>query len=428
MLIFAVPMIFGNVLQQCYNLADAWVVGKYIGADALGAVGSAYTLMTFLTSLIIGMCMGAGSLFSICFGQKAFEKMREYLASSFVLVLAITAVLTALSYTLLDTILHLMQTPPQVYDMMREYMLIILAGLPFIFLYNYFAFLLRALGNSVTALLFLGISTVLNIVLDFVFVASLRRGCAGAAEATVIAQMTAGIGIAVYGFLFEPMLRPDKTKPLRIRRKALAAVLVHAVATGAQQSVMNFGILMVQGLVNSFGPSVMAAFAAGVKIDTLAYMPAQEFGNAYSIFISQNYGAGNTDRIRKGSRSAVILVICFCAVISAAVWMLAKPLMSIFILPEETQVLAVGIQYLRIEGACYIGIGILFLLYGYFRAVGHPTVSLTLTVVSLGLRVLLSYCFAPGLGVWVIWCAVPIGWIIADITGAAIVMTKKHGR
>ena len=415
MLLFALPMILGNVLQQCYNLADTWIVGQFLGAGARASVGSAYTLMTFLTSLIIGMCMGAGTLLSISWGRKDRVAMREYLASAFLLVFVITALLTALSYWLLHPILGLMQTPPEIYGSMASYVQVILAGLPFIFLYNYFAFFLRALGNSALPLFFLGVSTVLNIGLDLLFVAVLGRGVAGAAEATVISQGVAGLGIAVYSLLREPLARPGRD--LRIRWRSLLSLFSYAAATGAQQSVMNFGILMVQGLVNSFGTAVMAAFAAGVKIDTLAYMPAQEFGNAYSIFVSQNYGAGDPRRIRAGTKSAALLVLCFCALVSGAVWLLAPQLISLFIQPEETQALAAGIQYLRIEGACYMGIGLLFLLYGYFRAVGRPRISLLLTVISLGTRVILAYSFAPWLGVQAIWWAVPVGWVLADIAG-----------
>ena len=184
---------------------------------------------------------------------------------------------------------------------------------------------------------------------------------------------------------------------------------------------MNFGILMVQGLVNSFGTAVMAAFAAGVKIDTLAYMPAQEFGNAYSIFISQNYGADERDRIKKGTKSALITVLAFCLVISAAVFWLAPRLMGIFISAEETEIISIGAGYLRIEGACYCGIGILFLLYGYFRAVERPRISLLLTVISLGTRVVLAYALAPVFGVGAVWWAIPVGWALADVTGATLV-------
>ena len=420
MLLFAVPMILGNVLQQCYNLADTWIVGKFVGSGALAAVGSAYTLMTFLTSIIIGMCMGGGALFSICYGRRDIRKMKEYMVSSFALIMGITALLTAASFLFLHPILKLMQIPSDVYGMMADYMWIILLGLPFIFLYNYFAFLLRSVGNSVTPLVFLGVSTVLNIGLDYVFVAVFDWNVEGAAIATVLAQIISGAGIAVYSFAKEPALRLKRAE-LRVNGSILGEIFSYSAATGLQQSVMNFGILMVQGLVNSFGTAVMAAFAAGVKIDTLAYMPAQEFGNAYSIFISQNYGAGKKDRIRKGSKSAVIVVLAFCLAASAAVFLLARQLMGIFIAPEETEIINIGAGYLRIEGACYCGIGILFLLYGYFRAVERPKISLLLTVISLGTRVALAYAFAPVFGVGAVWWAIPIGWVLADVAGAVLI-------
>ena len=400
MLRFAVPMILGNVLQQCYNLADTWIVGRFVGSGALAAVGSAYTLMTFLNSLIIGMCMGSGALFSISYGRRDIRKMKEYIVASFVLILGITVAITAVSFVMLDPILNVMQIPEDVYDMMFAYVKIILYGLVFIFLYNYFSFLLRSTGNSVVPLIFLGVSTVLNIVLDYIFVAVLDRGVEGAAEATVIAQIISGVGIGIYSMIKEPVLRRQRVETvredsrIRIHASVLGEIFSYSAATGVQQSVMNFGILMVQGLVNSFGTAVMAAFAAGVKIDTLAYMPAQEFGNAYSIFISQNYGANEKERIKKGTKSAVVTVLAFCLMISAAVFLLAPRLMGIFISPEETEIIEIGAGYLRIEGACYCGIGILFLLYGYFRAVERPKISLLLTIISLGTRVLLAYAFA----------------------------------
>ncbi len=182
---------------------------------------------------------------------------------------------------------------------------------------------------------------------------------------------------------------------------------------------MNLGILMVQGLVNSFGPAVMSAFAAAVKIDSFAYMPVQDFGNAFSTFVAQNYGAAKKERIQEGCKKAVILVLGFCLVISAAVFLFAKPLLLIFIQSQETEILKIGIEYLRIEGAFYCGIGFLFLFYGYYRAVRKPGMSVVLTVISLGTRVLLAYVLSAvsAIGVTGIWWSVPIGWILADVTG-----------
>ncbi len=200
-----------------------------------------------------------------------------------------------------------------------------------------------------------------------------------------------------------------------------------SILTCLQQSVMNFGILMVQGLVNSFGTTVMAAFAAAVKIDSFAYMPVQDFGNAFSTFIAQNYGARREDRIRAGLKGAVITAFAFCSLVSLLVWIFARPLMLLFIRAEETAIIAEGVRYLRIEGAFYCGIGCLFLLYGLYRALGRPGMSVVLTVASLGTRVVLAYALSavPALGVTGIWWSVPIGWALADAIGLLYYQKRK---
>ena len=199
-----------------------------------------------------------------------------------------------------------------------------------------------------------------------------------------------------------------------------------SLLTCVQQSVMNFGILMVQGLVNSFGTVVMAAFAAAVKIDSFAYMPVQDFGNAFSTFIAQNYGARDMGRIRRGLRSAVLAAAVFSGAVSVLVCVFAEPLLLLFVKPEEREILAVGVQYLRVEGAFYVGIGILFLLYGLYRAIQRPGMSLVLTVISLGTRVALAYALSaiPAIGVVGIWWSVPIGWALADVAG--VVYYKRN--
>ena len=419
LLAFAVPMILGNMLQQLYNIADTLIVGRFLGANALAAVGSAYSLMTFLTSIFIGLCMGSGSVFSICFGERNESKLKERIFVSFLCIAAVAVCIETVVTAAINPILRLMQVPDEIYGMMREYLMVIFCGIFFTFLYNYFAFLLRAVGNSVIPLIFLAISAVLNIGLDLLFVVTFSRGVAGAAEATVISQAVSGVGLAAYTLLREPSLQVTR-KHMRFSRAGIREIAKYSVLTCIQQSVMNFGILMVQGLVNSFGTTVMAAFAAAVKIDTFAYMPAQEFGNAFSLFTAQNYGARQKERIKKGVKSAVKTAIIFCLVISAAVFAGAELLMSIFIDAGEREVIAGGAQYLRVEGAFYCGIGILFLLYGYFRAVNMPLMSVVLTVISLGTRVGLAYLLAaiPAVGVVGIWWSIPIGWFLADAVGA----------
>lgn len=429
MLMFAGPMILGNLLQQCYNIADTLIVGRFLGPDALAAVGSAYTLMTFLTSIIIGLCMGSGAVFSIYFGKRELVQMKKSMQASFLFVAAVTVLLNVLVFAGLDFILRILQVPESVYGLMRDYVWIIFWGIGFVFLYNYFAYLMRALGNSLVPLCFLGAAAVLNIGLDILFVVSFQMGVAGAALATVLAQAVSGLGIGIFTWIREAELRPigraetehltggltgvlaDKTTMQEIVRNSAAACI--------QQSVMNFGILMIQGLVNSFGPVVMAAFAAAVKIDSFAYMPAQEFGNAFSLFISQNHGAGKSGRVRQGMAKAAAVSLSFCLVISAGIFVLAPNLMRIFVDAGETAIIQTGVGYLRVEGAFYCGIGLLFLLYGFYRGVEKPEMSLVLTILSLGTRVFLAYMLSPipRIGVWGIWWAIPIGWFLADLVG-----------
>ena len=423
---FALPMIGGNMLQQLYNIADTLIVGRFIGSGALAAVGSSYTLMTFLTSILLGLCMGSGAVFSIRYGEGDMEKLHESLGASFVLILAVAAVLNLAVFLLIDPIMYLLQVPEEIYAMMREYLWVIFWGILATFLYNYFACLLRAVGNSVAPLIFLAVSSVMNIVLDLWFVLGFHWGVAGAAFATVLSQYVSGIGLAVYTYWKTPEFRiqPRYLKPKPAMLKEIGQF---SFLTSVQQSVMNLGILMVQGLVNSFGTVIMAAFAAAVKIDSFAYMPAQEFGNAFSTFVAQNYGAGKSGRIREGIKKAVLMSVGFCLVISLLVFIFARPLMTIFVDPSETEILAAGVEYLRIEGAFYCGIGCLFLLYGLYRAIKRPGMSVVLTIFSLGTRVVLAYGLSAidFIGVTGIWWSVPIGWFLADGLGILYYLAKR---
>ena len=428
MLRFAIPMILGNLLQQCYNVADTLIVSWYLGPDALAAVGSAFTLMTFLTSILLGLCMGSGAVFSIRFGRRDETGLRQSARASFLLIAVLTVVLNLAAFLCLDGIrIFLRVTDQTIWTMMRDYLAVIFWGIAGTFLYNYFACYLRAIGNSVTPLIFLAVSAVLNIGLDLWFVAGLGWGVAGAAQATVISQYVSGVGLAVYALTLRPELRPRRNEP-PIRLAQIREIASFSLLTCVQQSVMNLGILLVQGLVNSFGGTVMAAFAAAVKIDAFAYLPVQDFGNAFSTFIAQNYGARNRERIRAGLKGAVLLSVLFSLAVSAAVFVFARPLMGLFVSTGDPAILAEGVGYLRIEGSFYCGIGCLFLLYGLYRALEKPGMSVVLTVISLGTRVALAYLLSsiPMFGVTGIWWSVPIGWFLADLTGFLYYRLRKR--
>lgn len=423
---FAFPMMVGNLLQQLYNIVDTLIVGQFLGKEALAAVGSSYSLMTFLTSILLGLCMGSGVSFSISFGKQEYDRMKSGIFMSFVMIGNAALLLSAAVFAGLDLILRLLCVPGDVYGLMREYLWVIFWGILATFLYNFFASLLRAVGNSTAPLLFLGIAALSNIGLDLLFIIRFHRGVRGAAEATILSQYAAGIGILLYTIIQFPQFR-FKRRDLRWQPEVLREIFQLSFLTCIQQSVMNFGILMIQGLVNSFGAVVMAAFSVAVKIDTFAYMPVQDFGNAFSTFTAQNHGAGEKKRIQAGIRSAVTCSFLFCICISLGVFLFARPLMLLFVKPTETQILRTGVQYLRIEGAFYCGIGCLFLLYGFYRAVERPGMSVVLTVISLGTRVALAYLLSavPAIGVAGIWWSVPIGWFLADAVGFLYYRLRK---
>lgn len=427
MILFALPLILGNMLQQLYNVVDTYIVGHFLGANALAGVGASYSIVTFITSLILGLCMGAGVLFSMLYGAKRDKELKNSFVISFVFIGVISVLIMGLSISFVDPLLKFLNVPNDIYVLTRDYIVIIFYGIFFTFLYNYFASLLRALGDSKTPLLFLGISTISNIILDITFILYISKSVKSVAYATIISQAISAIFMIVYTLHKKKEYVPYK-EHCYLDKRIFNKFISYSLLTCIQQSVMNFGIMLVQGIVNSFGVTVMAGFSTAVKIDTLAYMPVQDFGNAFSTFVAQNKGANKEDRVNKGLKYACIVSILFCIVISSVIYMFAENFMMIFLNVNEIEAISVGVQYLRIEGACYIGIGLLFLWYGYYRGIGKPFISVILTVISLGTRVILSYTLSniSAIGVLGIWWSIPIGWFLADVTGLFYYLYKRH--
>lgn len=428
LVLFSLPMILGNMLQQLYNVADTLIVGRTVGAAALSAVGSSYSLMVLLTSIIIGLCMGSSVVFAQLYGARRMDDLKTGIINSLVFIFIVAFVIMAASFLLLDSFIVWLNVPAEAAEFTREYLRVIFTGIMAVYVYNFFTSILRSIGNTVVPLIFLAVSSLMNIALDIIFIVCFHMGVSGAAWATVISQIFSGAGIMIYFFKKARWLCPQK-KHLRYDKALLSYIISNSSLTAIQQSIMNFGILMVQGLVNSFGFYASAAFAAVVKIDAFAYMPAQDFGNAFSTFIAQNYGGKKADRIHKGTRTAFAMSVIFCAAASACVCIFAEPLMLIFVKAEETEIIRIGVQYLRIEGAFYAGIGILFLLYGFYRGLGRAGMSIVLTVISLGSRVLLAYVLSavPSIGMVGIWWAVPVGWFLADCFGIWYFIRNKSG-
>lgn len=426
MLKLVIPMIIGNLFQQLYNVADTVIVGQFLGTNALAAVGSAFSIMVLLNSIILGLCMGSSTVFSVLFGAKLIDRLKNSYFISACLIGLLTLIINVVALTFIDQILILLNIPNEVFLDTKTYLQIIFYGIVFTSIYNYFSAIMRSLGNTITPLIFLIISAVINIGLDIVFIVPFGMGISGAAYATIIAQAISAFGIAIYCYKRLPMIRL-KWEHIYFDMTIVKMIGNNSILSSIQQSVMNFGILMIQGLVNSFGVAAMAAFTAVVKIESFAYLPEQEFGNAFSIFISQNYGAKEKGRISNGIRSAVKLITLYGIASSILIIIFGQPLMGIFIDASEIEIRAIGMGYLLIVASFYTLIGYLFMFYGLFRGLGKPAISIILTIISLGVRVLLAYSLSsiPEIGLIGVWWAIPIGWALADIAGLLVLKIIK---
>ena len=415
LLIFALPMIAGNLLQQCYNIADTIIVGRFLGANALAAVGSAYTLMVFLTSIMLGLCMGSGASFSISYGRGDRDRLRTGIFQSFVFIGLVTLVINVLVFVGCDFIIWFLRVgDAEVADLMKTYLLVIFAGIAATFLQNYFSCLLRALGNSKVPLVFLAVSAVMNIVLDLLFVCVFYWGVAGAALATILSQWVSGIGLALYTLRAFAELRPER-RHMRWDGEIFHEITSFSFLTCIQQSVMNFGILLVQGLVNSFGPVVMAAFAAAVKIDSFAYMPVQDFGNAFSTFIAQNYGAGQYRRILTTVRKVFVVDLGLSVLCSLVLFFGGEQIVGLFMTDYNSQIVYAAKEYLFAISLCYSLVSVLFVLRNTLQGLGCTYANAVAGAGELIGRITVSYLFTPLFGFKAVCFAGPVAWLLADL-------------
>lgn len=409
-------MFVGNIFQQIYNLVDTVVVGKFVGKEALAAVGSSFAIMLLINSIIIGLSMGASVLFSQLYGSQDYKKLKVSMVMATFLILLVTLTISLIAFFSTDSIIKLYRMPHETVAYAKDYLRWIFAGLFFVSLYNLAANILRSLGDSKTPLYFLLLASVINVILDLLFVIRYGMEVKGVAIATVIAQAVSALLCLLVTFKKLGFLS-FKREDFVYDKVLFKTMTKYAFLTGIQQSVMNFGIVMIQGLVNTFGTSLMAAFAAGVKVDAFAYIPLQDFGNAFAIYTAQNKGAKEEKRIKQGLRAASVIIGVFGLIISLIVFLTAENLIGLFVKATDLDVIAIGANYLRIEGAFYILIGFLFMFYGFYRGLGRAGMSILLTLVSLGSRVLISYSLAPSMGYSIIFWSIPIGWLLADLVG-----------
>lgn len=421
---FTLPMLIGNLFQQFYNIADSIIVGRFIGKDALAAVGSSFMLMNFFSFVIIGLCLGTSIVYSYFFGEKNYKQLRKTIFVSFLFIGLFTVILSVILLFSTEVMLILINTPQSIFSDSQNYLHFIFGGLIFVYIYNICAALSRSIGDSKTPLYFLILAAVLNVVLDLLFVIVFKMGVNGVAIATVIAQGVSSVLCALYIFKRIDFIKLSK-EDMVFDKEIIKKVARFSFLTSMQQSIMTFGMVCVQGIVNTFGADTIAAFTAASKIDSIAYLPVQDFGNGFATYIAQNKGAKKYDRISQGVRSSVKTIIVFCAVLTVAIYFNSHNLMKIFVNKEETNVIRLGVEYLSVISIFYVLIGFLFMFYGYFRGIGALNGSLFLTIISLGIRVGMAYFLSgiPSIAQKGIWWSVPIGWAIADLIG--VLMYKK---
>ena len=436
-LLFALPLMFGNLLQQMYNIADTWVVGRFLGADALAAVGSSYTLMTFLTSILLGLCMGSGAAVSMQYGSGEEARMRQSVFQSFVLIAGMAVALNVLVYLGLDGILWVLRVPEELILLMKEYLRIIFLGITAVFLYNYFANLLRAIGNSVVPLLFLAVSAVLNVILDLVCVLVLHWGVAGAAGATVTAQLISTVACFAYAFSKYPDLRLHK-EDWRITGLDLKRHIVQGVPLGLQFSVLAIGIIVMQGGVVKFdmrdGVMVSNAaqngFGAANRLFNLVATPMNALGGAMTSFTAQNLGAGQYDRIRRGTLQALGMVSILAILAAGTGLLLTRGDFCYHVFLSADKVTPDAVRYgnslLYVDFSMYLFLGFVFVVRNCVQGIGRSGFVLGAGAAELVARITVCLVLpglfaggavsadAPAMAFYALCAADPMAWIAAD--------------
>ena len=411
LLIFALPMMLGNFFQQAYTMADSVIVGRFVGEEALAAVGASYSLTNVFISIAIGGGVGASVITSQTFGSRDYSRMKRSVSTALLSFLAISLVLGAGGLLFSRQIMVLLRTPENILQDASTYLNIYFLGLPFLFMYNVLSSMFNALGRSRVPLYLLIFSSVLNVALDIYMVTALSMGVAGVAWATLIAQ---GIS-AVLSFVI--FLRGLKSYPGKLDRlfdgrelKNMARVALPSIL---QQSTVSIGMMLVQSVVNSFGSQMLAGYSAAMRIESVCIVPMSAMGNAISSYTAQNIGAGKPQRVKAGYRASYGIVFAIAAVICLAVQLLARPLVSLF-MEEGGSSLAfeTGMACTRFMGWFYVLIGLKMISDGVLRGAGDMTMFTVANLVNLGLRVVLAVTLAPQFGIQFVWMAVPVGWLI----------------
>ena len=407
---FTIPLIIGNFCLLTYNAADSIIVGRFIGANALAAVGAASPIMNIVLFLIVGICLGMSVLMGNFFGAGDIAKLKREISTALIAGGVFTLVIVVLGLIFSHAILSLMHTPAAIIDDATLFLQIIFVGMFFTFIYNIYASTLRSMGNSNASLYFLAASAVLNVIMDILFVAVLKFGIAGAAWATVIAEALSALFCIIYVRKKIPILKYTRHEFV-FDRSLLRETVNYSSVAGMQQITLHFGKLLVQGAVNPLGVFAIAAFNAVTRIDDFVMIVQQNIAHGTTGFLAQNNGGGRTDRLRKGFFTGLKMEVIYSLIMGIIIFVFARPFVTLFVGNEGTKVVDSGVQYLRIMSFLYLLPGVTNILQGYFRGLGKLKITLNSTFTQIVGRVIAAYLMAPYFGLKGIALACLVGWI-----------------
>lgn len=414
---FTIPLILGNIFQLTYNAVDSIIVGRFVGKEALAAVGICNPITTLIILFLNGLCMGASILMGNYFGGKKMDTLSRQISTTMISGMIFSFALTLIAIIFTKPILMLVQVDRSIMTLTTQYLRIIMLGLVFTFLYNFFSSTLRALGDSATPLYFLIISAVLNVFGDLFFVVVLKAGSNGCAVATVVSEALCCVFCMIYIKFKVPLLCLGK-KWLVFDRSLLKKTISYGWASAMQQATVQLGKIGIQAIINTMGVSVSAAFAVVNRIDDYAYTPEQNIAHGMTAMMAQNKGAGRDDRVIKGFKAGIILEIIYGIFILFICFVFARPLMKLF--TSDTEVIRHGVIYLKLISVMYILPAITNGIQGYFRGIGDLKITLLSSFINMGVRVLaaIPLVFALGMGIEALPFSYLAGWIgmlIAEI-------------
>lgn len=427
LLMFVIPMIIGNLFQQFYNIADSVIVGRFVGERALAAVGASGSITNVFIAIAIGGGNGCAVVVSQFFGAGKISKMKTAAYTMMINFLVISVCLAGIGLTFNDQILTWVNTPADIFEDAGVYLAIYFMGLPFLFMYNIQASIFNSLGDSKKPLYLLVFSSLLNIVLDLVFVIMFNEGVRGVAVATLIAQGTSAV--ISFGLLMKKLNGYESEEKAEIYDKTMVPSMLRiAVPSTLQQSIVHMGILLVQSCVNSFGSAALAGYVAGTRIESLSIVPMLAMGNAMSTFTAQNIGAGKMEHVKEGYKMSYVIVFVAGAFLCVLYQLFGEFFVSLFLEDTSGEAYAVGIQFVKFLSFFYSFIGLKQSVDGLLRGAGDVAAFTTANLVNLSIRVIVTNVFAPVYGIQVAWMAVPMGWIANYLISFSWYLTGKWKR